>query len=54
MGQTHVHKYVPALHADISRIELSAVIITHRMPLSEAPRGMRCSKRSSRIAARWC
>ena len=40
MGQTHVQQYMPALLEYISRGELRPeVIITHRMPLSEAPRG---------------
>jgi threonine dehydrogenase-like Zn-dependent dehydrogenase len=40
MGQTHVQQYMPALLEHISRGELRPeVIITHRMPLAEAPRG---------------
>jgi threonine dehydrogenase-like Zn-dependent dehydrogenase len=40
MGQTHVQQYMPALLEHISRGELRPeAIITHRMPLSEAPRG---------------
>jgi hypothetical protein len=39
-GQTHVHKYVPVLleHIRQGRIDPSFVV-THRLPLSEAPRG---------------
>ncbi|RIK73144.1 MAG: glutathione-dependent formaldehyde dehydrogenase [Planctomycetota bacterium] len=38
-GQTHVHRYVPALleHIGAGRIDPSFVV-THRLPLSEAPR----------------
>lgn len=38
-GQTHVHRYVPELldHIQAGRIDPSFVV-THRMPLSEAPR----------------
>jgi threonine dehydrogenase-like Zn-dependent dehydrogenase len=40
MGQTHVQQHMPALLEHISRGELHPeAIITHRMPLSEAPRG---------------
>jgi threonine dehydrogenase-like Zn-dependent dehydrogenase len=40
MGQTHVHRYVKPLMEKIERGELDArFIITHRLPLSEAPRG---------------
>jgi threonine dehydrogenase-like Zn-dependent dehydrogenase len=37
MGQTHVHKYLPRLlrYIEEGRIEPS-VVITHRVPLSEA------------------
>ncbi|AFZ28474.1 theronine dehydrogenase-like Zn-dependent dehydrogenase (plasmid) [Cylindrospermum stagnale PCC 7417] len=40
MGQTHVHKYLNALldHIQNGRIDPSFVI-THRLPLDEAPRG---------------
>jgi len=39
-GQTHVHKYVPELldHIRSGRIDPSFVV-THRLPLAEAPRG---------------
>jgi threonine dehydrogenase-like Zn-dependent dehydrogenase len=39
-GQTHVHRYVPELleHVRQNRIDPSFVV-THRLPLSEAPRG---------------
>jgi len=39
-GQTHVHRYVPELldHIRSGRIDPSFVV-THRIPLSEAPRG---------------
>jgi len=39
-GQTHVHKYVPALldHIRSGRIDPSFVV-THRIPLSDAPHG---------------
>ena len=39
-GQTHVHRYVPGLldHIRAGRIDPSFVV-THRMPLSEAPHG---------------
>ncbi|MGE0756481.1 MAG: zinc-dependent alcohol dehydrogenase [Pirellulaceae bacterium] len=38
-GQTHVHRYIPALleHIQAGRIDPSFVV-THRLPLSEAPR----------------
>jgi threonine dehydrogenase-like Zn-dependent dehydrogenase len=40
MGQTHVHKYLNTLldHIQNGRIDPSFVI-THRLPLDEAPRG---------------
>jgi threonine dehydrogenase-like Zn-dependent dehydrogenase len=39
-GQTHVHRYVPELldHIRSGRIDPSFVV-THRIPLSEAPHG---------------
>ena len=39
-GQTHVHRYVPELldHIRSGRIDPSFVV-THRIPLSEAPKG---------------
>src|SRR6185369_14947806 len=39
-GQTHVHRYVPELldHVRQGRIDPSFVV-THRLPLSEAPHG---------------
>ena len=40
MGQMHVHRYVKPLMEKIEREELDArFIITHRLPLSEAPHG---------------
>jgi threonine dehydrogenase-like Zn-dependent dehydrogenase len=42
MGQTHVHAFMPALLQHIEQGELAPdVIITHRIPLSEAPRAYR-------------
>jgi threonine dehydrogenase-like Zn-dependent dehydrogenase len=39
MGQTHVHKYMPALLDRIQRGDLDpSFIITHRLGLDEAPR----------------
>jgi len=39
-GQTHVHKYVPQLLERIRKGEIDpSFVITHRLPLSEAPRG---------------
>jgi threonine dehydrogenase-like Zn-dependent dehydrogenase len=40
MGQTHVHKYVPILIDRIQKGEIDpSFVITHKMPLSEAPHG---------------
>jgi threonine dehydrogenase-like Zn-dependent dehydrogenase len=40
MGQTHVHRYLPELLEHIENGDLApADIITHRMPLEDAPRG---------------
>jgi len=40
MGQTHVQKYLGPLMERIERGEIDpAAIITHRLPLSEAPHG---------------
>jgi threonine dehydrogenase-like Zn-dependent dehydrogenase len=40
MGQTHVHKYVPRLLDLVSQGKIDpSFIISHRLPLSEAPRG---------------
>jgi threonine dehydrogenase-like Zn-dependent dehydrogenase len=40
MGQTHVHRYLPRLLRHIQEGDLDpSYIITHRMPLQEAPRG---------------
>jgi threonine dehydrogenase-like Zn-dependent dehydrogenase len=40
MGQTHVHKYVPRLIDHIERGDIDpSFVITHKMPLSDAPRG---------------
>jgi threonine dehydrogenase-like Zn-dependent dehydrogenase len=37
-GQTHVHKYVPKLLEHIRKGEIDpSFVVTHRMPLSEAP-----------------
>jgi threonine dehydrogenase-like Zn-dependent dehydrogenase len=39
-GQTHVHKYVPRLLEHIQRGDIDpSFVITHRLPLSEAPYG---------------
>ena len=39
-GQTHAQQFMPALLEHISRGELRpGVILIHRRPLSEAPRG---------------
>jgi threonine dehydrogenase-like Zn-dependent dehydrogenase len=39
-GQTHVHKYVPRLLDRIRKGEIDpSFVITHRIPLSQAPRG---------------
>lgn len=39
-GQTHVHKYVPGLLERIRKGQIDpSFVVTHRMPLSEAPRG---------------
>jgi threonine dehydrogenase-like Zn-dependent dehydrogenase len=38
MGQTHVHRYVPTLLAKVQAGEIDpSFVITHRLPLSEAP-----------------
>jgi threonine dehydrogenase-like Zn-dependent dehydrogenase len=38
MGQTHMHKYLPALLARIERGEIDpSFIITHRVGLNDAP-----------------
>jgi threonine dehydrogenase-like Zn-dependent dehydrogenase len=40
MGQTHVHKYVQPLFERIGRGEIDpSFVITHEMPLVEAPYG---------------
>jgi len=40
MGQTHVHKYVPILTKLIEEGKIDpSFVITHKMPLSEAPHG---------------
>ena len=40
MGQTHVHRYLPRLLRHIQEGDLDpSYIITHRMPLGDAPRG---------------
>jgi threonine dehydrogenase-like Zn-dependent dehydrogenase len=40
MGQTHVHTYLPALLTRIERGEIDpSFVITHRLPLEEAPYG---------------
>ena len=40
MGQTHVHRYVRPLMERIQRLEIDPTfIITHRLPLAEAPKG---------------
>ena len=40
MGQTHVHKYVPRLIDHIRNGDIDpSFVITHKMPLSEAPQG---------------
>jgi threonine dehydrogenase-like Zn-dependent dehydrogenase len=40
MGQTHVHKYLPRLLQHIQNGDLDPrFVITHRMPLEDAPRG---------------
>lgn len=39
-GQTHVHKYIPVLIDRIQKGEIDpSFVITHKMPLSEAPHG---------------
>jgi threonine dehydrogenase-like Zn-dependent dehydrogenase len=39
-GQTHVHKFVPELLANIPQGKLDpSFVVTHRIPLSEAPHG---------------
>jgi threonine dehydrogenase-like Zn-dependent dehydrogenase len=39
MGQTHVHKYLKPLLERIERGDIDPTfVITHRFPLSEAPR----------------
>jgi len=39
-GQTHVHKYVPQLLERIRKGEIDpSFVVTHRLPLSDAPRG---------------
>lgn len=45
MGQTHVHKYVPRLldHIEAGRID-PTFLITHRLPLSEAPHAYKIFK----------
>jgi threonine dehydrogenase-like Zn-dependent dehydrogenase len=40
MGQTHVHRYMPTLMEHIQQKKLDPTfIITHRLPLSDAPKG---------------
>jgi threonine dehydrogenase-like Zn-dependent dehydrogenase len=40
MGQTHAHRYMRPLLVHIARGEIDpSLIITHRLPLDEAPRG---------------
>jgi threonine dehydrogenase-like Zn-dependent dehydrogenase len=40
MGQTHVQKYMGPLLAKVEKGELDATfLITHRMPLADAPKG---------------
>jgi threonine dehydrogenase-like Zn-dependent dehydrogenase len=40
MGQTHVQKYMPELLGRIEKGEIDPTfLITHRLPLEEAPRG---------------
>ena len=45
MGQTHVHKYLPALmdHIQQGRID-TTFLISHRLPLSEAPHAYKIFK----------
>jgi threonine dehydrogenase-like Zn-dependent dehydrogenase len=39
-GQTHVHRYLPRLMEHIQKGEIDpSFVVTHTMPLSEAPRG---------------
>jgi threonine dehydrogenase-like Zn-dependent dehydrogenase len=45
MGQTHVHRYMPTLMEHIQQQKLDPTfVITHRLPLSEAPKGYRMFK----------
>jgi threonine dehydrogenase-like Zn-dependent dehydrogenase len=40
MGQTHVHRYMPTLMEHIQQEKLDPTfVITHRLPLSDAPKG---------------
>ncbi len=42
MGQTHVHKYMKPLLEHVRKGDLDPrFLITHRMPLTEAPHGYR-------------
>ena len=42
MGQTHVHRYLPALLDRIVRSEIDpSFVITHRLPLEQAPASYR-------------
>jgi threonine dehydrogenase-like Zn-dependent dehydrogenase len=44
-GQTHVHKYVPILLDRIRKGEIDpSFVVTHRLPLSEAPHGYKIFK----------
>jgi len=40
MGQTHMHRYMPQLLEHIERGDIDPrFVITHRLPLEDAPRG---------------
>jgi threonine dehydrogenase-like Zn-dependent dehydrogenase len=55
MGQTHVRRYMRALLERIERGEIDpSLVITHRLPLKEAPVGTRSLARSETTASRWC
>jgi threonine dehydrogenase-like Zn-dependent dehydrogenase len=46
MGQTHVHKYIPPLMERITQGEIQpSMLITHRLPLENAPHGYEIFKR---------
>jgi threonine dehydrogenase-like Zn-dependent dehydrogenase len=55
MGQTHMMQYMQPLLDRIERGDIDpSFVITHRLPLDDAPRAYKMSATNRTTASRWC